>query len=360
MRNTYPDPYKSLREEDWWWPEQLPGDQEPDEPLLSNEQRRRFLEDGFIVVDGLWPTEMVEKAAAETKELLPEQKVIARSLSDERYNPFSPMPWVHRQEESADLAINHMSVHQRPLKAASELLGVNVGELRLYQDHLIAKFGRPIGGEESGTPMTVSGDQDIHVDYGNNTLLVPPRESGPEVVACLCYYSDVEEAGGATHFAKAKAGELTRYSPETFNPPNFVFGTKNGSASTVDGPRSEVLTDERYKGEKPIRYRTGTCVLYRLDAWHRGTPVAINRVRYTHHRGWRKRQADWVSWQGLAPRMALLPNRYLEELSVEQRAVLGFPEPGDPYWTEETVDSVGRRYPGMNMSPYQHKISPKT
>ena len=86
----------------------------------------------------------------------------------------------------------------------------------------------------------------------------------------------------------------------------------------------------------------------------------INRVRYTHHRGWRKRQADWVSWQGLAPRMALLPNRYLEELSVEQRAVLGFPEPGDPYWTEETVDSVGQRYAGMDMSPYQHKISPKT
>ena len=67
MRNTYPDPYKSLREEDWWWPEQLPGDQEPDEPLLSNEQRRRFLEDGFIVVDGLWLVEMIEKAAAETR-----------------------------------------------------------------------------------------------------------------------------------------------------------------------------------------------------------------------------------------------------------------------------------------------------
>ena len=55
-----------------------------------------------------------------------------------------------------------------------------------------------------------------------------------------------------------------------------------------------------------------------------------------------------------------MPNRYLEVLSVEQRAVLGFPEPGDPYWTEETVDSVGRRYAGMDMSPYQYKISPKT
>jgi hypothetical protein len=58
--------------------------------------------------------------------------------------------------------------------------------------------------------------------------------------------------------------------------------------------------------------------------------------------------------------MALLPNRYLEELTIEQRAVLGFPPPGDLYWTEETVDSVGQRYNGMDMKPYQQLIEPKT
>ena len=356
MKNTSPDPYKGMKEEDWWWPEQLPSDQDSEAKLLSSDQRRRFLEDGFIVVDDLWPSEMVEQAVAETIELFPEQKVIARSLSDERYNPFSSMPWIHRQEESADLAINHMSVHHRAIRAASELLGVDAAELRLYQDHLIAKFGRPVGEEDGAQPMSIAGDQDIHVDYGNNTLLVPPRESGPEVVACLCYYSDVEEAGGATHFAKAKSEELTRYRPETFNPPNFVFGTTNGSASTSGGPRSPESTEERYQKERPIHYKKGTCVLYRLDAWHRGTPAALNRVRYTHHRGWRKRHADWVSWQGLAPRMALLPNRYLERLNVEQRTVLGFALPGDPYWTQETVDSVGRRYPGMDMKPYREAL----
>ena len=49
----------------------------------------------------------------------------------------------------------------------------------------------------------------------------------------------------------------------------------------------------------------------------------------------------------------MLSNRYMEKLSVEQRAVLGFAPPGDPYWTQETVDSVGRRYPGMDMEPYR-------
>ena len=59
-----------------------------------------------------------------------------------------------------------------------------------------------------------------------------------------------------------------------------------------------------------------------------------------------------VNWSSMAPRMAQMPNRYLEELSVEQRACLGFPPPGNVYWTAETVDAVGRRYSGMDMEPY--------
>ena len=362
MRNTSPDPYRGLEKEDWWWPEQLPPDDELEagQGLLTQDQCDRFINDGFVVVDGLWPRDLVDQAVAEARELFPEEKVVSRSLSDERYNPFSSMPWIHQGERSADLAINHMSIHPRAIKAAGQLLKTNVTELRLYQDHLIAKFGRLSRSDEPGSAGTILGDQDVHVDYGNNTLLVPPRAGGPEVVACLCYYSRVEDVGGATHFVKARPGELTSYSAETFNPPNFVYGTENGSAAVVAGPRSEELSDQRYREEKPIHYRPGTCVLYRLDSWHRGTPTALNKVRYTHHRGWRKRQADWVSWQGLAPKMALLPNRYLEELTVEQRAVLGFPAPGDSYWTEETVRSVGQRYSAMDMEPYQKWIQPKT
>lgn len=362
MKNISPDPYKGLKEENWWWPERLPADSEleSNQDLLSKDQRKRFLNDGFIVVDDLWPSGLIDQATAETRELFPEEKVAARSLADERYRPFSSMPWIHRGEQSADLAINHMSIHPRAVKAASELLQIDVTELRLYQDHLIAKFGRAAEPDGADSIAAILGDQDIHVDYGNNTLLVPPRGAGPEAVACLCYYSDVEDAGGATHFARAQPGELTKYSASTFNPPNFVFGTENGSAVSSKGLRSGKRTDQRYREEKPIRYRQGTCVLYRLDAWHRGTPAGLNKVRYSHHRGWRKRQADWISWQGLAPRMSLLPNRYLEDLTVEQRAVLGFPSPGEPYWTEETVDSVGQRYTGMDMRPYEKEIQPKT
>ena len=44
---------------------------------------------------------------------------------------------------------------------------------------------------------------------------MPPRLPRPEAVACLCYYSDVEESGAATHFALSQPGELTSYDDDT-------------------------------------------------------------------------------------------------------------------------------------------------
>ena len=51
----------------------------------------------------------------------------------------------------------------------------------------------------------------------------------------------------------------------SFNPPNFVAGSFNGGAVPgVDSPlRSPEHTQHLYEIERPIRYRVGTCVLYR-------------------------------------------------------------------------------------------------
>ncbi len=345
VRNVHPDPYKDLGHDDWWHPQDLAASSPPG--VLSVAQIEQFRHDGFVVVTGLWPSEVTERAAGEARALHPFNEVV------ENRRGFSEMPWVHQREDAPDVALNHMTIHPRALAAVSQLMEVPVLDLRLSQSHVIAKYGHQISRPGEARDGTIAGDQDIHVDYGNNTLMVPPHTTKAEAVACLCYYSDVDESGGATHFARAEHGELTTYAPERFNPPNFVIGTANGSAADSSGPRSEQKTAQRYRDEKPVRYQPGTCILYRLNAWHRGTPAALGKVRYTHHHVWRHRAAEWVNWQSLAPRMSQMPTRYLSELSVEQRTVLGFAAPGDPYWTAETLDSVGQRYPEMDMTPYR-------
>lgn len=341
-RNTTPNPYAGLGSSDWWHPDTLTDNG----PILSEEQVARFRHDGFVVVTNLWPSDLIEAAKTAAETLHPADEVIARSEAGKRSPGFSEMPWVHLGEDSPDCALNHMTIHPRALAAVAQLMQCDVLDVRLSQSHVIAKYGRLQDGE-------IVGDQDIHVDYGNNSLLVPPRTVAPEAVACLCYYSDVDETGGATHFAKASPGELTTYAPARFNPPNFVIGTRNGSAATDTGPRSPADTARRYEHEKPVYYKPGTCIIYQLTAWHRGTPAALGKVRHTHHHVWRHRTAEWVNWQSLAPRMASMPTRYLESLTVEQRTVLCFAAPGDAYWTEETLDAVGQRYPGMDMGPYR-------
>jgi hypothetical protein len=39
--------------------------------------------------------------------------------------------------------------------------------------------------------------------------------------------------------------------------------------------------------------------------------------------------------------------------TVQQLTVLGFPEPGHPYWTEETLRGVAARYPLLDMTPWR-------
>ena len=64
-------------------------------------------------------------------------------------------------------------------------------------------------------------------------------------------------------------------------------------------------------------------------------------------------EAEWVNWQAMAPKMSGMPPRFLCALSVTQRAVLGFPVPGNSYWTADTIEAVGRRYMDMDMTPYK-------
>ena len=350
VRNARPDPYRDLTEDDWWHPEAL--DAHADE-VLSAAQRRRFRERGFVVVENLWPNDLLQRAVDEATALHPVERVVSAARQGSRAGRFSEMPWFRGEERAADAALNQMSLHPRAMAAAASLIECEPIELRLSQSHVIAKYGQPIASADDDGDVSIEGDQDIHVDYGNNTLLVPPKTRAPEAVACLCYYSDVDEVGGATHFCPAEAGELTSYDSASFNPPNFVAGTTNGSAATTVGPRAPERVAARYRGEKPIRFRPGVCVLYRLDAWHRGTPVAFERVRHTHHHVWRHRAAEWISWQSFSWPMASIPTRYLAELSVSQRAALGFAAPGDPYWTDETLDAVSQRYPEMDMTPYR-------
>ncbi len=284
--NEYVEPPHRQDHTLFWEPEPL---QPPaaghlaDVPSLSAEQVAHFLEKGFIAVDGIWPAEMIEQASAEAAEYFPNPLErgdgdVGPELSwgnmhiakDRQGRPWPPyihtaparsrivaMPYFDLDDpsRSPDLALNHIGLHPRLLAIVAQLMGrTDPAEIRSDQNVLRARYG-----PTDMTPLDLRGEavgnQDVHVDYGNNSLVVPVRNPYPDSVAVLMYYADMEVAGGPTHFAPAHGAELTAYDPveAPFNPPN----------QPQQAGRSPALLRRLYEEERPVRYRRGVAALYR-------------------------------------------------------------------------------------------------
>ena len=60
---------------------------------------------------------------------------------------------------------------------------------------------------------------------------------------------------------------------------------------------------------------------------------------------WAPRWTGRVAWAERATR-----KEWFEKI---ERAVFGFPAPGDPYWDEQTLADTQTRYPGADLTPYR-------
>jgi hypothetical protein len=138
-------------------------------------------------------------------------------------------------------------------------------------------------------------------------------------------------------------------------------------------------------------------LLYRHDTWHRGTPLKRQAeggpgiVRFAQNLTFRKRSSEvsekmvkccvvklktiysnlktsdilqWITncctgWAWAAYNQDKRFERAIAGCSVEQRAVLGIPLPGEAYWTRHTVAAVKARYGvyGFDATPYEAALT---
>ena len=119
-----------------------------------------------------------------------------------------------------------------------------------------------------------------------------------------------------------------------------------------------------YDREQHVRYKPGDVLFYRHDTWHRGTPMVTGALRLVHNLTFRRAECEWLStlhvgWAWSAYRRSKYLERLIATSSLDQRAVLGFPQPGSSYWTQATIAAVEARYGifGMDMTPYVDALS---
>jgi hypothetical protein len=294
-------------------------------PVISDAARLQWASEGWCLVEGLFLREAVAVAQAAMPALFPTAEEFATDADPERNRPFhDDSHRVMPRFPFEDPSINELAVHDRMLDLAQLLLGLEIAELRLYQASLSAKYG----------DGALSDEQLLHADYGNHTLVVPRDEPGYQQLEMFVYLSDVTPETGAT-----------RMVPRSLT-------------SDIPVERTYLNLDDYadlYAAEVPASGPAGSILLYRPDVYHRGVRMPTpGSARFMLHLSYKAAGTDWLGSLALphaGEDMAWY--RFVGGATVRQLTVLGFPAPGHPYWTPETLAGVAARSPMLDLTPWR-------
>jgi hypothetical protein len=214
--------------------------------------------------------------------------------------------------------LNRLAFHPDLLDAVERYLGT--GDLHLYKVELWAKYAG-----------AVDYDQPLHRDYGSHSLVVPRPEPRYQQITSFIFLSDVTGEDGPTRIVPYPAGRGV-----PFTPLYLEVGALADAEVAAVGP-------------------AGSLLMYRTDILHRGSNfTGAGRSRFSLLADYQVRGTTWggkMAWPKQSPQRWA---RLIPQCSVRERDVFGFPRPGDPYWTEQTLAEVAERYPGMDMTPYRN------
>lgn len=330
----------------------------PGVDVLTDDQVAGWRSQGFALVDGVLPAELVDRlgVAAQT------HFADAGSAEGEATTDFgSAVNFPSRLS-----GFNEVTLHPRLLAAVGQLLGRAPHSLRLSQSDIWPKYGRA----ERAAGAYDNQDQRIHIDYPNHTLAHPAPWSRPEAVEMILYLSDVDECGGSTAVVPREGADDPAYRWPIVDSPgisdlNYVNDKDSAERYFADHrPELAEWRETLYDRERWTHYSPGTLLFYRHDTWHRGTPLTPGTRRIAHNLTYRKAECEWIStlhigWAWAMYRDDKFMERIIAEASLDQRAVLGFPQPGNDYWSDETIAAVEARYGvfGFDPSPYADAIT---
>lgn len=256
-------------------------------------------------------------------------------------------------EFPSNTILDKITLNENIIHIVQKLL--NTDDILLSQADTWGKKGTDDYSEQSNN------DQRMHMDYGNNSFLHPSPWNDPECVSMIIYLSDTNDTFGGTSIVPRKGENDELYQTPYKNMPgianNPFFNDKNNSENYFQSNDKEIydFRQKLYLNEIILKPNIGDILFYRLDTWHRGTPVKNNKVRFVMNLLWKKKECYWINcWNpGWTKNMYY---GYLEELitnmSPLQRSVLGIPKPGDKYWNMHKIYFLKIRYPKIDIQPY--------
>lgn len=289
---------------------------------------------GFVIIPGYIPAEELAPALGELETVFPTADGFhdcldprrSRFVGDE-FAGIDSFPFT--SDELSLLAVNDHLV-----RLAERLLGDD--GLRIYSAEAWAKF-----------TGAADYDQMLHRDYLNHTLLVPTESADYQQLEMFVYLVDVPEGLGPPHML-SRAHTRDFPAKPNWYPPTDVDADGDEFVSPAASPG---LYEAEVSGAGPA----GTVVAFQPGTFHRGTAMSTPRgARYTMHLNYRPASVEWGHRHSWADR-SHEPGwyRFVARATPRQLALFGFPPPGHPYWTPDTIAGVSLRYPDLDLTPWQ-------
>ena len=287
---------------------------------ITEDHHKALLRHGYVLVPEFLTPDALAAAQADVLRYFPSAEEL--ESTPQRYGfIFDDPENLQIEFPFAADALNDVSTHPEVIAFVERLLDTR--EVLLSQSAIWAKYAG-----------TGSFEQTMHLDYEGNTL-VAPRDDGPfRQVNMILYYTNLTPEMGPTWLVSQEHTREAGLWP-TFRPRK----------------RYPAL----YEHERPILATAGSLLIFSMRTFHRAGEIAADRgARFSHHMVYRSAACPFNGYHqysqfGEKPEM----QRFLQRAAPRQREVLGFPPPGHPYWNEETLDAVARRYPRMDMGPYR-------
>jgi Phytanoyl-CoA dioxygenase (PhyH) len=300
-------------------------------PVASPDPASAFEEDGFAVLPGYLTPQDIGPAIAELAGVFPTAAEFHDDVDPERNERFRDEFGGIVDFPFASPELSLLAVHPRLVDLAERLLGAP--DLRVYSLEAWAKY-----------TGAADYDQSHHRDYLNHSLLVPAPDQPPAQVEMFVYLCDVPSGLGPPSYVPMTHTKGLPALPNWY--PKVAGISDPEHPDWVEEDASPQLYDVEVSASGPA----GTVAAYRIETFHRGTALAAPRgARYTLHVNFRRADADWLTRRGWTDAVATEAwHDFVVRASPRQLRLFGFPPPGHPYWTHETLDGLSRRYPGID------------
>ena len=290
---------------------------------FTEEHVAHYRTHGYVIIENFLTDEELTAAREEIESTIPGWLAYAAKPDGERPERWEEAPRSRRTVRFPfkGTALNAITLHPELRRFAATMTGSD--ELFCEQSDLTYKCTGHYGDAE----------QHMHLDYPNHTLAYPPIDPAFWQTTYLLYYTDVDEGSAPTAVCPHE-----HYADELLWPP--VYSPEDRS--------------ELYEKEIKATVSAGSLLAYSVRTFHRGTAFTKEAARVGHFISYSPANCPWmgiVGWPEQGVRRAF--GSWIEGASVEERSLLGFPAPGNPYWTDETLRGVGARFPAMDLSPYR-------